>query len=166
MNNPASTLLQNMFNLRCTVTHTSRVLDRRFYLALLCLLIILVLVIIHFHFWLQIGGTPCLPHFAVYLLQHYSSSSFGCCSGFLYVHLLDNPSDIKILIIIIIVLEEEMAFPQTGGTLAFTINTFGPSAGCVPRSRLQDLYLSFMSFTSTWTCRSRTSPKSCCSLST
>ena len=45
VNNLASTLLQNMFNLRCTVTHTSRVLDRRFYLALLCLLIILVLVI-------------------------------------------------------------------------------------------------------------------------
>ena len=26
-------------------------------------------------------------------------------------------------------LEEEMAFPQTEGTFAFTINTFGPSAG-------------------------------------
>ena len=32
-------------------------------------------------------------------------------------------------------LEEEMAFSQTGGTLAFMINTFGPSAGCVSRSQ-------------------------------
>ena len=30
-------------------------------------------------------------------------------------------------------LEEEMAFPQTGATLAFTINTFGTSAGRVSR---------------------------------
>ena len=25
------------------------------------------------------GGTPCLLHFAVYLLLCYSASSFGCC---------------------------------------------------------------------------------------
>ena len=33
------------------------------------------------------------------------------------------------------VLEEEMAFRQTGGTLAFMISTFGPSAGRVFRYR-------------------------------
>ena len=39
-------------------------------------------------------------------------------------------------------LEEEMVSPQTGGTLSFTINTFGPSAERVSRVIEVSVFLS------------------------